>query len=67
MTKLKLIAAAIAIALAACGDDVAPGPDADVPLCSDVGCPDAALCNAEGLCSCLASGEPVTCRLGDEE
>lgn len=49
--------------LAACGDNIVeePSVDAGLPACADVGCPDAALCNAAGVCSCRVDGEAVSC------
>lgn len=50
----------------ACVPEAEVPPDAaPVPRCADVGCPDAALCDRTGdRCVCLATGEPVSCRLG---
>lgn len=50
--------------LAACGDNIVdePSVDAGLPACEDVGCPDVAFCNAAGVCSCNATGEPVSCQ-----
>lgn len=49
--------------LAGCGDDLEPpAPDAGLPACVDVGCPDVAFCTADGVCTCNATGEPVACR-----
>ncbi len=36
-------------------------PDAGPPSCSSIGCPNVAFCDQEGLCSCLASGEAISC------
>ena len=46
--------------LAACGDDTKQEP----LTCAEAGCPDAALCNRKGDCTCpQGSGEePVACR-----
>ena len=61
---MKTIILAIAL-LAACGDNLEPDPTPDagaLPACVDVGCPDLALCTADGACTCNATGEPVACR-----
>jgi hypothetical protein len=54
---------AFLLALVACGDEPPAPPDAALPLCADVGCPDNALCDRDGNCVCNATGSPVACRL----
>lgn len=57
---------ALILALVACGSDTPSPPDAAVPLCSEVGCPDAAYCTTAGECRCpQPDGPPIACRFED--
>lgn len=39
---------------------------ATLPLCSQVGCAEVALCDRAGMCSCTVTDEPILClRNGD--
>lgn len=56
----------ILFAVSGCVDAPTPAVDAGLdatppPLCTDVGCPNAAACTPDGCCSCFASGEAVRC------
>jgi hypothetical protein len=73
MSRIYTLCFAFLASLAACDqEDGSPEPavdagvsslDAGLPACADVGCPEAALCNAAGICTCRASGEPVACAM----
>lgn len=53
----------ILVVLVACGAEMPAPPDAPLPLCADVGCPDAAYCNTAGDCRCpQTDGESIACR-----
>lgn len=52
---------ALALGLAACGDNAAPPDAGPLPACVDV-CPGAALCSADGVCACVVDGERTECQ-----
>lgn len=52
-----------AILAAACGDNRRPPPDAPLPSCADVGCPEVSFCTVNQPCTCIPSpgAEPIPC------
>lgn len=62
---MRALVVVLVAQLAGCGDNAAPpATDAALPRCADVGCPDVALCNTAGVCTCPQPppAPPVECR-----